>query len=85
MMRIRLVKKQQMSEHMHGGVNVSGGGFSVGFVPRVVNKTYMYHSIDDTMVYHNSGGHCDVVSDNLGIDIVSFYLNLLPIYRNTLY
>ena len=52
---------------------------------RVVNETCMYHSTDDTMVYHNSGGHDNVVTDILGIDIMSFHWNQLTLYRNTLY
>ena len=64
---------------MHGGVNVSGEKFSVGFVFRVVNKTYMYHSADDNMVYHNSVGHGNVVTCILGIDMVSFHWNLLTL------
>ena len=39
-----------MRQYLHGGVNVSGRKFSVGFVFRVVNNYAMYHRIDDTMV-----------------------------------
>ena len=74
-----------MPQYMYGGVNLSGDNFSVGFVFRVVNDTYMYHLSDDTMVYDNSSGHGDVVNGILGIDIMSFHWNLLTLYRNTLY
>ena len=74
-----------MSQYMHGGVHLSGEKFSVGFVFRVVNKTCMYHSTDDTMVYHNSSGHGNVVTEILGIDMMSFHRNLLTLYRNTVY
>ena len=77
--------KLQRTQYLHGGVHLSGEKFSVGFVFRVVNKTCMYHSADDTMVYHNSGGHGDVISGILGIDIMSFHWNLLTLYRNTIY
>ena len=76
--------KQQMSQYMHGGVNVSGEKISVGFVFRVVNETYMHDSIDDIMVYHNFAGHGNIVTGILGIGTVSFYWDLSNLYRNTL-
>ena len=77
--------KESMSQFMHGGVNLSGEKFSVGFVFRVVKDTHKYHLSDDTMVYDNSSGHGDVVDGILGIDIMSFHWNLLTLYRNTLF
>ena len=35
---------------MHGGINVSGEKFSVGFVFRVMNGIGLYHKVDDTLV-----------------------------------
>ena len=54
--------KHDMRQYMHGGVNVSGQKFSVGFVFRVVNTTAIYQSSDDTMDFENSPGHGDVVN-----------------------
>ena len=45
-----------MSQYLHGGVNVSGQKFSVGFVFRVVNETAVYHVFDDTMFIDNTNG-----------------------------
>ena len=68
---------------MHGGVNVSGEKFSVGFVFRVVNNYGMYHRIDDTMVVPNK--ESDNVNGILGFDVGAFHDNLINLYCNTLY
>ena len=71
---------------MHGDVHLSGEEFSVGFVLRVVNETYIYISFsDDSTVYDNSSGHGDVVNGILDIDIMSFHWNLFTLYRNSFY
>ena len=72
-----------MRQYLHGGVNVSGHKFSVGFVFRVVNKIGMYHKRDDTMVVPNK--ESDVVNGILGLDIGSFHKNLIKVYCNALY
>ena len=77
--------KHDMRQYMHGGVNVSGQKFSVGFVFRVVNTTAMYQSSDDTMDFENSPGHGDVVNGVLGVNLASFGRNLSNLYLNTLY
>ena len=75
--------KGDMRQYLHGGVNVSGHKFSVGFVFRVVNKIGMYHKIDDTMVVPNK--ESDVVNGILGLNIGSFHKNLIKVYCNALY
>ena len=72
-------------QYLHGGVNVSGDKFSVGFVFRVVNSTAMYDSSNDTMVIDTSNVESDVVYGVLGFDVVSFHSNLFNLYSNTLY
>ena len=72
-------------QYLHGGVNVSGECFSIGFVFRVVNHTAMYHGNDDTMVFDTSHLEGDVVNGVLGFDIGTFHRNLINLYRNTLY
>ena len=75
--------KGDMRQYLHGGVNVSGHKFSVGFVFRVVNKIGMYHKTDDTMVVPNK--ESDVVNGILGLNIGSFHKNLIKVYCNALY
>ena len=72
-----------MRQYMHGGVNVSGETFSVGFVFRVVKNSDTYHKIDDTMVVPN--GHSDVVNGILGFDVGAFHEKLIKLYCKTLY
>ena len=74
-----------MKQYLHGGVNVSGQRFSIGFVFRVVNHTAMYHDNDDTMVFDTSDLESDIVNGVLGFDIGRFHTNLINLYRNTLY
>ena len=71
-----------MRQYMHGGVNVSGEKFSVGFVFRVVNKICTYNKEDDTMVVPNKAN--DVVNGIVGLDLGAFHKNLLRIYNNVL-
>ena len=73
-----------MKQYLHGGVNVSGELFSIGFVFRVVNHTAMYHDNDDTMVFDTSELESDVVNGLLGFDIGTFHRNLINLYYNTL-
>lgn len=42
--------KHDMRQYLHGGVNVSGHKFSVGFVFRAINVTAVYHVVDDTII-----------------------------------
>ena len=72
-----------MRQYLHGGVNVSGEKFSVGFVFRVVNNYGMYHRIDDTMVVPNK--ESDIVNGILGFDVGAFHEKLINLYCNTLY
>ena len=71
-----------MRQYMHGGVNVSGEKFSVGFVFRVVNKICTYNKEDDTMVVPNRNN--DVVNGIVGFDIGVFHNNLLRLYNNAI-
>ena len=75
--------KHDMRQYMHGGVNVSGNKFSVGFVFRVVNNSDTYHTIDDTMVVPNQPN--DIVNGIIGFDIGAFHARLINLYYNTLY
>ena len=74
--------KDGMKQYMHGGVNVSGEKFSVGFVFRVVNRVGLYHKTDDTLVAENRKS--DVVNGVLGLDLGEFHRNLLRVYCNAL-
>ena len=76
---------KDMKQYLHGGVNVSGERFSIGFVFRVVNHTAMYNSNDDTMVIDTSDLESDIVNGVLGFDIGTFHTNLINLYCNTLY
>ena len=71
-----------MRQYMHGGVNVSGEKFSVGFVFRVVNKICTYNKKDDTMVVPNKENA--VFNGIVGFDISVFHNNLLRIYKNAI-
>ena len=73
---------EEMKQYVHGGVNVSGEKFSVGFVFRVVDRIGRYHKKDDTMVVENKTNN--VVNGILGLDIGAFHTNLLRVYCNTL-
>ena len=77
--------KHDMRQYLHGGVNISGQKFSVGFVFRVVNKTTVYHVIDDTMFIDNINGQSDVVNGVLGVNFLSFHRNLCKLYLNKVY
>ena len=68
-----------MKQYLHGGVNVSGQRFSIGFVFRVVNHTAIYHNNDDTMVIDTSNLESDIVNGVLGFDIGTFHINLINI------
>ena len=71
-----------MRQYMHGGVNVSGEKFSVGFVFRVVSRVGLYHKTNDTLVTENKKS--DVFNGVLGLDLGEFHRNLLRVYCNTL-
>ena len=75
--------KQYKRQFLHGGVNVSGRKFSVGFVFRVVNNYALYHVIDDTMVVPNQ--ESDIVKGIVGFNVGAFHDNLINLYCNTLY
>ena len=72
----------EMRQYMHGGVNVSGEHFSVGFVFRVVNGIGLYHKEDDTLVIKNKNS--EVVNEVLGFNLGQFHKNLLRVYYNAL-
>ena len=74
--------KDDMRQYLHGGVNVSGEKFSVGYVFRVVNRCEMYHKSDDKMVVANETN--DVVDGILGFDTASFHKRLHSLYVNAL-
>ena len=77
--------RDDMKQYLHGGVNISGERFSIGFVFRVVNNTAMYHSNDDTMYCDTFDSKSDIVNGVLGFDIATFHGNLFNLYCNTLY
>ena len=70
-------------QYLHGGVNIRGKKFSIGFVFRVVNRTAKYHGVDDTMVVDNEVS--DTVNSVLGIDLASFHRQLINLYRSRLF
>ena len=74
--------KNDMRQYLHGGVNVTGQKFSVGFVFRVVNKTALYQVFDDTMFIDNPNGQSDVVDGVVGVNLPSFHRNLYNLYLN---
>ena len=74
--------KHDMRQYLHGGVNVTGEKFSVGFVFRVVNKTALYRVCDDTMLMDNTTGQSDVVNGVLGVNFANFHMKLYNLYRN---
>ena len=74
--------KKDMRQYLHGGVNVTGEEFSVGFVLRVVNKTTLYRVFDDTILMDNPNGQSDVVNEVLGVNFAYFHMKLYNLYRN---
>ena len=74
--------KKDMKQYLHGGVNVTGQKFSVGFVFRVVNKTALYQVFDDTMSIDNTNGQSDVVNGVVGVNLPSFHMKLYNLYLN---
>ena len=74
-----------MRQYLHGGVNVSGEKFSVGFVFRVINQTALYQVVDDTMFIDNTNGQSHVVNGVLGINLLSFHRKLCNLYLNKMY
>ena len=76
--------KHDMRQYLHGGVNVTGEKFSVGFVFRVVNKTAVYRVCDDTMIIDNTTGQSDVVNGVLGVNLSSFHTKLYNLYLNNI-
>ena len=74
--------KNDMRQYLHGGVNVTGQKFSVGFVFRVVNKTALYQVFDDTMFIDNTNGQSDIVNGVVGVNLPSFHRNLYNLYSN---
>ena len=72
--------KNDMRQYLHGGVNVTGEKFSVGFVFRVVDKTALYQVFDDTMLMDNPNGQSDVVNGVLGVNLPSFHMKLYNLY-----
>ena len=72
--------KNDMRQYLHGGVNVTGEKFSVGFVFRVVNKTALYRVFDDTMLMDNTNGQSDVVNGVPGVNFANFHMKLYNLY-----
>ena len=77
--------KDDMRQHLHVGVRISGQNLSVRFIFRVVNQTAIYQIVDDTMFVDNRNRQSDVVNGVLGVDFLSFHRNLSNLYLNTLY
>jgi len=76
--------KSDMTQYLHGGINVSGEKLSVAMVYRIVSQTYMYNLSDDTLHHENTDGQGDVVNGILGIDLGRFHTKLLSLYHKTL-
>ena len=48
--------KSDMTQYLHGGINVSGENLSVAMVFRIVSQIYMYNLSDDTLDHENTDG-----------------------------
>ena len=55
----RKKNQNELSQYLHGGIDVSGEKFSVAFVFRVVKETKLYNLCDGTLYCTESnGGGC---------------------------
>ena len=84
-MKIQWVKNcDELSQYLHGGIDVSGERLSVAFVFRVVKETKFCNLCDDTLFCTESNGGGNVVTGVLGFDLGSFHCNLRSLYSKIL-
>ena len=74
----------ELSQYLHGGIDVSGEKLSVAFVFRVVKETKFYNLSDDTLLCTESMCGGNVVTGVLGFDLGSYHRNLRSLYSKIL-
>ena len=74
----------ELSQYLHGGIDVSGEKLSVAFVFRVVKDTKFYNLCDDTLFCTESNCGGNVVTGVLGFDLGSYHRNLRSLYSKIL-
>ena len=73
--------QNELSQYLHGGIDVSGEKFSVAFVFRVVKETKLYNLCDGTLYCTESNGGGNVINGVLGFDLGSFHYKLRSLYN----
>ena len=76
--------QNELSQYLHGGIDVSGEKFSVAFVFRVVKETKLYNLCDGTLYCTESNGGGNVINGVLGFDLGSFHYKLRSLYSKIL-